>query len=245
MLLVIGIIAAVVALSFTSKWWTEGQINGMEFFILTGIYCGLGFGLFVLCSRKEIGGAIFVLIAIIASVGWALYCNQKLGIKQYYRDKIKNYENTIQADPRNAAARSLLAEAYYMLGDLDQAIAAMELVLQMSPNSMKESHKLRQWQADRVLRDSKTVICRICHSKNVWGTQTCRTCLQPLIYPQAGRPSWADGFVKHGWQIAMGTAWAIVTIAAFLIMKPALGAIVSICSAFAIVGMLLLSSAKK
>lgn len=245
MLLVIGIIAAVVVLSFTSKWWTEGLISGVEFIILTVIYGGLGFGLFALCSRKEIGGAVFVLIVIIASVGWALYCNHKLGIKQYYREKIKDYENMIRADPRNTAARSLLAEAYYMLGDIDQAIAAMELLIQISPNSMKERHTLRQWQVDRELRDSKIVVCRICCSKNVWGIQNCRVCLQPLVYPQAGKPSWADGIVKYGWQIAVGAAWMVVTIVAFSIMKPAFGAIVSICSAFSIVGMLLLPSTRK
>lgn len=243
MLLIIGIIAALVVLLLTSKWWTDGLISGTEFFLLTGVYAGLGFGLFALTSRNEFGGAVFVLIAIMASVGWAVYCNRKLGINQYYRDKIKDYEKAIQADPRNTAARSLLAEAYYMLGDLDQAIAAMELVIQITPNSMKESHKLRQWRSDRDLRDSKTVVCQVCHSLNLWGAATCRTCLQPLIYPQNRRPLWMDWAAKHRWHIALGVSWLIVSIISFTAMSPALGAMVSGCGALAVIGIMLLSSA--
>ncbi|MEN6373061.1 MAG: tetratricopeptide repeat protein [Armatimonadota bacterium] len=242
MLLFVGIAAALVVLLLTSKWWADGLISGVEFFVLTGVYGCLGFGLFALTSRREFGAAVFVLIAIMASVGWALYCNQKLGIKQYYRDKIKEYERAIQADPRNTAARGLFAEAYYMLGDLDQAIAAMELVVQISPNSMKEGHTLRQWRNERDLRDCKTVICQVCHSANLWGSTTCRICQQPLVYSKAGNPSRMDWAAKNFWRIALGVCWLAVTIVSFAMMSPVLGAIVSGCGALAVVGILLLSS---
>ncbi|MEN6519833.1 MAG: tetratricopeptide repeat protein [Armatimonadota bacterium] len=243
MLLLVGIVAALVVLLLTVKWWTDGLISGIEFFLLTAVYGGLGFGLFALISRSEFGAAVFVLIAIMASVGWALYCNQKLGIKQYYRDKIKEYERAIQSDPRNTAARSLLAEAYYMLGDLDQAIAAMELAVQMSPNSMKESHTLHQWRSERDLRDCKTVICQVCHSANLWGAVSCRACQQPIIYSKAGRPSCMGWAAKHFWRIALGLCWMVVTIVSFAVMSPMLGAVVSGCGALAVVGIMLLSSA--
>lgn len=245
MLLLVGIAAAAVVLLLTSKWWVDGLISGVEFFLLTVVYGGLGFGLFALLSKKAFGAAVFVLLAIIASVCWAVYCNQKLGIKHYYLEKIKEYEKAIQADPHNVAARGMLSEAYYMIGNLDQAIAGMELAVQMSPKAIAENRRLRDWRNERELRDSKTVVCPNCNSRNLWGATTCRTCLQPLLYHNADKTSFMDLISKYSTYISVASCWLIVVAISFSVLKPVSGAVVSGCSALAVIGMMLLSSAKK
>ncbi|HOK53719.1 MAG TPA: tetratricopeptide repeat protein, partial [Armatimonadota bacterium] len=127
MFILIGIIAAVFVVYIISKWWVDGLVSGMEFLALSVIYGGLVFGLVIVSSKKSIGPILIVLTPIIASVAWVIYNNQKFSLRQYYLEKIRDYELAIQADPRNIAARTMLAEAYYKLGELDSAIAAMEL----------------------------------------------------------------------------------------------------------------------
>ena len=244
MALVIGILAAVVVVVIISRWWVEGLISASEFLILSAIYGGLAFGLFAISMYGGVGGVILVLIPLIGSVVWALYCNQKLGIKQYFKDKIRTYELAIQADPRNTAARSMMAEAYYELGDLDSAIAAMELTIQMNGSAMKETHKLRQWQSERELRDSKTVICQVCHSRNIWGAVRCRTCMQPLVYPAGNKWRPSDSIIKRWEYYVIGVIWLILAIIAFVTLTPGIAGIVIGCSTLGALGLILLSSSR-
>lgn len=244
MVLVIGILAALVVLVITSRWWVEGLICASEFVALTVIYGGLAFGLFAVSRHGGTTAVIIVLVPIVGSVGWALYCNQQLGIRQYYRDKIRTYDLAIQADPRNTAARGMMAEAYYELGDLDNAIAAMEIVVQMSSSAMKETHKLRQWLSERELRDSKTVVCQVCHSLNLWGETRCKTCLQPLIYPAGNKWHGSEAITRRWPYFVIGGIWFSIGIVAFSILTPGQAGIVLGCLTLAALGWMLLSSSK-
>lgn len=244
MFILIGIIAAVFVVYIISKWWVDGLVSGMEFLALSVIYGGLVFGLVIVSSKKSIGPILIVLTPIIASVAWVIYNNQKFSLRQYYLEKIRDYELAIQADPRNIAARTMLAEAYYKLGELDSAIAAMELVVQMAPTALTEAQKLRQWQEERDLLDSKTILCRNCFSKNLWGATLCRTCRQPLVYSSNIVWKITDTGKKRLGYYAIGFTWAILSVLAFQIFQAQQAAIVVICLALAGIGWILLASSK-
>jgi ribosomal protein L40E len=239
-LLYVGVLAAVIVIGIISKWWVDGLVSGVEFFALSVIYGGLAFGLFAVASAGKLVPTILVLILLVGSVGWVLYCNQKQGLRQYYKEKIRNYERVIMADPRNTAARGQLAECYYMIGDLDSAIAAMELAVHSSYNAMKERHKLRQWHEEREMRDSKTIVCSYCHSRNLWGTQPCRTCRTPIVYPPHGK---GQGRRNFGY-LAAGTLLAALSVVSFVTMEPQGAAIVVGCVTLTMVGWMLLASSK-
>ena len=236
-MVIIGILAAVLVVCVVSKWWVEGSLNGSEMVIVTAIYSGLVFGLFAV---ETIAARILVLMPLLGSAGWAIYGLKKESLRQYYKDKLRIYERAIQADPRNTAARSAMAEAYYATGDLDSAIAAMEIAVQMEPNSIKDSYKLRQWQEERELRDSETVVCQNCHSQNIWGSTKCRTCGYPLVYPI--RRNVSKAFTGY---IIAGILWIAFSIFAFIWLPLKQSVIVAACGALTAIGWLMLSSSKR
>jgi len=240
--LVIGIIAAVVVFTVVTRWWADGLVGATEALLLGTIYGGLVFGLFAV---RGPGARLLVLLPLLASAAWALYCNKMLGIRQYYRDKIRTYECAIQADPRNTAARSAMAEAYYAIEDLDSAIAAMELAVEMAPNAVKETYKLRQWKEERELRDSLTVVCQVCHSHNLWGETLCRTCRQPLTYPAGTSPVRFEAWKSRAGVLVGGLAWLGFSCLSFTWMKPGQAGIVVGCATLAAAGWVLLTNSRK
>lgn len=238
-MVVIGIIAAAIVVCVTSRWWVEGLLSGQEMIILSLVYGGLVFGLF---AADELWMRLFVLLLLLASAGWAIYRFKMEGIRQYYRDKIRVYETAIQADPKNLGARSGLAEAYYHLGDLDQAIAAMELAVQSGASAIKESHVLRRWQEERDLRDSKTITCRNCRSKNLWGCDLCRICRMPLVYPADEGGTGRSATRTYANYYAIGASWLIISATMFVLLPPGQAGMIAVCTALAVVGWMLLAS---
>jgi hypothetical protein len=182
---------------------------------------------------------------LLASMGWMIWQHSKDGAKRYYRDKIKQYDTVIQADPRNTAARSAMAATYYSIGELDNAIAAMELAVQIAPASVKESYQLKQWLQERELRDSRTITCVYCHTKNIWGERLCRTCRQVLVYPES------EGWVKTaGSKLTAGTAialvvWIVIAAAAVKTLTVKQAGLVVLCATCTGFGWLLLNSKKR
>ncbi len=245
MILVIGILAAVIVIVLVSKWWADGVVSGGEFLVLSAVYGGLIFGFFSLIYAHQTGPVVLVLVILLGSLGWAAYCNQKLGIRQYYRDKINTYDAAIRADPRNISARIMMADAYYQLGDLDSAIAAIEVATQLSSSTIKEAHKLRQWQMERELRDSKTIVCELCHSKNLWGETLCRTCRQPLVYPTHAKAQMAKEVRAKLVYAAAGVVWLIIALIAFLTLDVVPALLLVVCITLASVGWGILASSKR
>lgn len=223
-----------------SKWWVDGLVSGVEFFMFAVIYGGLAFGLFAVAASGKTGPALMVLSLLVGSVGWVIYCNQKQGLKQYYKEKIRTCERLIIADPRNTAARSELAESYYHIGDLDNAIAAMELAVERSSSAMKERYQLHQWQEEREMRDSKTIVCEFCHTRNLWGAHECRGCRAQLVYPSHSKGQKTN---KTGYIVA-GVVWTSLTAVSFATMDPKGAVITVVCITLSVLGWMLLASSK-
>lgn len=241
MVLLIGLLAAAIVISVITKWWVDGLVSATETAILSAIYGGLVFGLFAVSGAAA---RLLVLVPLLGSAIWALYLFKIEGLRHYHREKIAIYQRAIQADPANMAARSLMAEAYYRLGDLDSAIAAMELAVQVAPNAIKEGYQLRQWQQERELRDSKIIVCQNCHSQNLWGESRCRTCLFPLVYPPQGSRLTAGGARSQLAFLGIGVVWLVFSILAFVWLPLGQAGVVVACGTLASVGWILLASSK-
>lgn len=237
-----GVVAAVIVLIITSKWWVDGFVNGTDLFILNVIYGGLAFGVFVMQGAAQ----IFVLILLIGATAWMVTQFIKDGSRRYHRDQIKSYEKVIQSDPRNLAARGGMADAYYALGDLDGAIATLERAVQVSPSAVRENYQLRKWLQERELRDSKTINCPKCYSKNLWGEVGCRTCGQLIIYPDQKKGAGAALAALGAGKIAIVAIWLVTSCLAMVLVKPAMAALfVVVCCTCASGGCLLMSSKQK
>lgn len=243
-MVVIGILAAALVVVVVSRWWVDGLVSGTELIVLSAIYGGLVFGLFA-ANGEPVATAV-TLALLLASAGYAIYQAKKEGIRQYYKEKLEAYERTIQADPRNTAARVSLAETYYLMGDIDRAVAAMELAVLHSTTSVKEHHRLRQWQEEQQLRNSKTIACPNCHGKSLWGVQQCRICQAPLVYTSRA-PLFAGGNAKPVpiRYYCAGIGWLIMTIVSFAALSRAQAGMIVVCITLATVGWLLLASSKR
>ncbi len=243
-MVLLGILFTGIILLIVSKWWVDGTISGTELILISGVYGSLVTGFFVLLSNRQTVATTLILLFLIATAAYAIYRQQKFGIKQFYKEKIKSYQLVIEADPANSAARSLLAKAYYDLGDLDSAIAAMELMMQVSPTSHKESYVLKQWRAERELRDSHTIVCKLCHSKNIWGQTTCIACLQPLVYKQSKPQRSVDELRRWITYWIMGASWLVLAVVAFVMFSVTTAVFVIVCSTLAVTGWMLISASK-
>jgi cytochrome c-type biogenesis protein CcmH/NrfG len=69
----------------------------------------------------------------------------KRALRQMAEDRIAQYLGAIGFDPKNAAAHAYLADAYMECGRVDDAIAAYETAIALSPeHSHQERAKLRR-----------------------------------------------------------------------------------------------------
>jgi len=240
---VFGVIIAFVVFFIVVEWWTHGLVSGTEAVVLTAIFGGLAVGVF---AAQGFWVRTAVLAIFLALCVWMIQKHLKDSAKRYYLDKIRVYEAAIQSDPRNFAARSGLASAYYALGDLDTAIAALEVALSISPNLIKEQKLLNQWQRERDLRDNPTIVCRICHTRNVWGETVCYICRQPIVY--SDRLSWINRLaaVLHHPYVYLPILVVLISTAALFLLPMRQAIVFIICCMLAALGWaILLSESKK
>ncbi len=236
----IGFTGAIVVIYVMVCWWSEGVLSGGEMLAYSTIYGGLVFGVFASVGR---GGLVWVaLVLLVGSVGWVISCNQKESLRSYYREKIKAYEVSIRHDPTNTAARSAMAEAYYLLGDLDKAIGSLEIAGEKGRLDSKDNHRLVDWCKQRELRDSKTVVCHKCSACNIWGATQCWVCNSVIDY--AGRTLW-DNLVDSRQNVrflAAVAVWLVALIVSLILLPPVQTGIVTGCFTLTIAGWLMLSS---
>ena len=73
-------------------------------------------------------------------------------------DDMRRYQNMLAVDPRNAAAHSAIADIYLERGQLDQAIAAYQRAIEVSPDhTRREQYLLKHTQELRNQRGRRRV----------------------------------------------------------------------------------------
>jgi len=80
---------------------------------------------------------------ILGFVSWE-YIYWRRREQQYLRDQIQVYEAAIARDPRNAAAYSFLGKTHLALGNIEEAVAALEQALALDPESKEDRELMRR-----------------------------------------------------------------------------------------------------
>jgi tetratricopeptide (TPR) repeat protein len=188
--------------------YIEGSIGAVECVIIVGIFAGL---LISILTLKLILAAV-LLVALIGMLLLPTLQGRRI-LRTMYDEQIQQFRNAIEIDPQNLAARARLAEAFYKIGNLDEAITQMSEVVTRSPASVAEAHRLRQFIRDRDERKAPPVKCPSCGQSNPPGRTRCYNCEASL--------SLSGEFVnwlRHGGAKQVVIAWAITVAVATLIL---------------------------
>jgi hypothetical protein len=178
LLVAIGLLGASYFLLMVMYWWSEGMLNHGEAFIFGTVYSLLIVGLFASDTLLKF---LMAFIPLVATGAYMLYQKSALSIKHIYKERIKDCVKSIQEDPRNLAAREILAETYYNIGELDKAIAEIKAAVDLGGGPTCRS-KYDKYLKQRRLRDTTNPVCTWCDTENPKGEHFCRNCGSPLPY---------------------------------------------------------------
>ena len=162
------------------KWWSEGYIEGAEFFGIAAMFVIL-FAL-LMGPIPLLGKAVVFILLAGSSVGlpYIVMGLSKRDAKKFEEEKEMAYRATVNANPNNVAARTELARTLYVQGRRSEAIEEMEKVVKLSPNSTEtEQYTLKRWIQDRDALPNPTMICRWCREETPRDRPFCIYCDRP------------------------------------------------------------------
>jgi hypothetical protein len=188
-------------------WYIEGAVSGLHCALISAAYVGT-IALIITVPSWTIRISLFLLL--LGLILLLPFFTETLGERNtyaYYEERIEQYRQAIAADPANLAARAALAEALYNQGRLDEAIAEMGLVVQRTPESVAEAHRLKQMQDELSEKKSPHITCPGCGHKNEPGRTRCVKCEGELRMSREIRKWLMAGGLKQiivTWSITMG-----------------------------------------
>ncbi len=131
--------------------WMDRTLGGQEAWI--------GFGLLAIAfmagvfSIRSGGWGFLGIIAVVYSLLLAIIAHEyvywRRREREHYEAEIEKFRDAIERDPSNAAAFSYLAEACLHLGRFEEAEAAVEMALELDPDSKKDRRLLKLAQEHR------------------------------------------------------------------------------------------------
>ena len=86
-------------------------------------------------------GLVYVALLMLAAWEYVYWRRRE---REHLREEIRRYEEAITRDPGNAAAYSFLGKTHLTLGNVPEALAALEQALALDPESKKDLALLRQ-----------------------------------------------------------------------------------------------------
>jgi hypothetical protein len=181
LMILVGFILAALFFMVVLKWWAEGLFETSDAFLLCVVFCGLIFGLF---AARNVWQFILAFVPFVSAGAYLIYSYKTGGMRAYFRKQCEEYMRAIEFDPRNLGAREYLAETLYNHGELDRAIAELQVAVNMGASS-EAQYKLSKWVKQQRLRDSDNPVCRWCETENQPGARKCSKCGSDLPYDNA------------------------------------------------------------
>lgn len=182
-----------------------GILIGIVFHRIVGAYIEGGIGPY---GCIVVGGLFLVLAgAVVVFHSWPLLVLmvllvalspllrrrvEKLEDRRYYDERIRECVEALQADPKNLAARSRLAESLHKEGRLDEAIEQYSDLLRIAPGDREEAYKLKQLIEERDERRDPLITCPRCGRKNPKSRLYCVGCEASLATGDRLK-QWLDG----------------------------------------------------
>lgn len=179
--MILGVVACFIFLSAVLKWWSEGIYEASDAVIIAAVFCGLIFGMF---TAQRFWQFIMAFIPLALITGYLIYSYKIGGSRSYYKSRCEGFIKAIQEDPRNLAAREYLAESYYALGQLEQAVDELQAAVDLGAG-METKYKLNMWVNELARKDSVNPICKWCNTQNQQGTRICTRCGSDLPFETA------------------------------------------------------------
>lgn len=129
-----------------SNWLVEQTLNAEEaliglFFVAVAFV--LGVGSIVAGGWGFLGILAFVYAGLLGLAAWQ-YIYWRRREHEHWVSEVDKYKHAIDRDPRNAAAYSFLGEACLRLSRFEEAQAALEIALELDPESKRDQRLLRQ-----------------------------------------------------------------------------------------------------
>ncbi|MFQ3550093.1 MAG: zinc-ribbon domain-containing protein [Armatimonadota bacterium] len=238
MLIYIGFILAVAFFFLVLKWWSDGIYDTSESFLIAVLGCGLIFGFF---AAQNLFQFVLTAIALAAFISYWIYQWNDNRWVTYYKRQISDCIRAVTIDPKNVAAREYLAESYYHIGNIEQAITEMQAAVDLGAGH-NTKFKLRKWQNEYAAKISNKHVCINCGTENELNHRTCSNCGRelPVLSDFA---KWLKGKKESRARVILTMAFGIaVACASFYILSPLYAVLVLmlICMGFA--GYILLSS---
>jgi tetratricopeptide (TPR) repeat protein len=126
--------------------WLDRSIDSEEAWIglgLLAIAFSVGVISIIAGGWGFIGIIAVVYVALLALAVYE-YIYWRRRERDHYQSEVEKFKAAIERDPTNAAAHSFLGDACLRLGRFDEAEAALEIALQLDPESKKDRRLLKQ-----------------------------------------------------------------------------------------------------
>lgn len=158
-------------------WRKEGTVGAGTAVCLLGFYLLMFVGVFVAHDNRFVGGLIAAIVIFYFLSPILISVSSRSSLKQMMDEDIAKYQQTIQFDPKNAAAYGYLGEVYARQHRYDKAIEMLETAIQLTPrHSDKEKYRLRQVIEARAREDAKMIRCEHCRKEIPGSSRICPCC---------------------------------------------------------------------
>ncbi len=126
--------------------------------------------------------AMMAYVAVMLGVAGAVHLfhveHERRLAAELHAERMAQYRAVIARDPKNAAAHAFLAESLAELGRYDEAVAEMQIAVDLAPeHAVQERVKLRRLHdAKARVENGPVVQCFECRAENPHGSRICAKC---------------------------------------------------------------------
>lgn len=145
-------------LRMLNAWLVDKTVSGRLAFFSLAVHASAILGLWgagqltYLLVYLSVTSLLFLLSPLLTHIGDAT------SMRKMRDDDMRRYQSMLVADPRNAAAQSAIADIYLERGQLNEAIAAYQQAIEISPDhTRREQYLLKHTQELRDRRGRRRV----------------------------------------------------------------------------------------
>ena len=178
MLILMVVIAIGIVFFYVLNEWAEGAYGGIDAAMMALFLSAFVFLSYFLVEKYN---TIIGSLPIAAVAGYILYRRKFTNGRSILLQNADRYRRLVVGEPKNLAAREMLATALYDLGELDQALYEMRSAVSMGAGTNCQ-YKLNKWTLERKVLVDGIPVCRWCDTENKVGEKYCIKCGFELPY---------------------------------------------------------------
>jgi ribosomal protein L40E len=199
----------------------EGSISALHCIVVGGLFIGLMVSIIMTPKSPSYGLVAILILLVFVAIPIVTSLGEKKDTKDFYDERILKYQEAIDRDPRNLAAREKLVEAYHKLGRLQEAVAICEQLVLLDPHNKEMAYRLRLLREESEERISPRKTCPSCGHRNPPGRTHCEQCESLMSVGGEFRKWLAQGGLKRitwSFAVSMGVVALFGVIMAMLMV---------------------------